>query len=556
MKLKHLLIIAFLLISALPLFLGLKYLNQQSGNHTRDLYAQHLSALSNIAKQRILTAVDRIKDNTALVSSRTQMRISLARWNATSGVADQEKITKIIHDAKNGLAHIKDISVFDRNGRLVATTAYQADIEQLDLRLESRASISLTSGEPGLLAISTAPLLLNHDTVGHIRLTFFPEFILELVRDRTGLGETGEWSFAVRHESGDALFAVPLKYDHQAAFTRRVSSDRLDVPITQALLGNEALMSWAPDYTEQPVMASTRYIKELDWGLVAKINEAEVNQVINRNLTLIYAAEMVIILIALVVGIVLSYFIAKPIEKLRAHTSKVARGSLEEPQMMGGWREARELTAHFSFMIKSLRELNESLQLKVDERTKELNEANLRLEQLAIRDPLTGLHNRRYLDARISEEFERAKRYQHPLSVVILDIDHFKSVNDTHGHGMGDEVLKKISNHLKGAIRDSDILARIGGEEFCLVLPECSPKASLAFLERVRVNISEIEFRSDDKVFNVTCSFGVAYLKSCSDAPAELISHADAALYQAKRTGRDRVVQHAAQAEPPVTADP
>ncbi len=551
MKLKHLLIVAFLLISALPLFFGLKYLNQQAGNHSRDLYAQHLSALSNIAKQRILTAVDRIKDNTALVSSRTQMRISLARWNATSGVADQEKITKIIHDAKNGLAHIKDISVFDHNGKLVATTAYQAELKQLDPRFESRASISLSSGAPGLLAISIAPLVLNHDTVGYIRMTFFPEFILELVRDRTGLGETGEWSFAVRHESGDALFAVPLKYDHQAAFTRRVSSDRLDVPITQALSGNETLMSWAPDYMEQPVMASTRYIKELDWGLVAKINEAEVNQVINQNLMLIYAAEMVIILIALCVGIVLSYFIAKPIEKLRAHTSKVAQGSLEEPQLTGGWREARELTEHFSFMIKSLREFNESLQQKVDERTKELNEANLRLQTLATRDPLTGLHNRRYLDARISEEFERAKRYRHPLAVVMLDIDHFKSVNDTYGHGIGDDVLTKISAYLKGVIRDSDILARVGGEEFCLVLPECSANASMALLERVRVDIAGIEFSSEDTVFHVTCSFGVAYLESSTEGPGVLMGHADAALYQAKRSGRDRVVQHGAQSAAP-----
>ncbi|WP_323798107.1 diguanylate cyclase [Nisaea sp.] len=542
MRLKHLLIIAFVIVSAAPMFFGLQYLNGQFGQYTRQLFSENLSALSLIAKQRLLGAVERIRDTTSLVASRTQLRHDMAEWNRTHDTAYADDIARIIFDARQGLTLLKEISVYDRKSNLVASTSSAPIPWRLESDQVFKVSIQLTQDGDDVVATSVAPLVFDNKVTGYVRLAFETDFITELVQQRAGLGETGEWLFAVRHESGDALFAVPLKYDQTAAFRRRVAKDRLDVPIIRAMLGNEIVMSFAPDYLERPVLASTRYIRELDWGLVVKINEDEVASLVNRNKKLIYIAEFSIILLAILAGVGLSFFIAKPIEKLRAHTAKVAKGEWDKPPEGGGWREVKELTEHFSVMIAALKEFNETLQSRIDERTHDLGEANRKLTELATRDPLTGLYNRRHLDVCLNREIERAHRYGSPLAIVIMDIDHFKAVNDSHGHGVGDLVLQRLAGFLKDTLRSSDIVARIGGEEFCFILPESPEDAALAFLERVRIGISEITFEANATAFNVTCSFGLAELNDVSPDPEHLMKNADFALYEAKRAGRNRIV--------------
>lgn len=544
MKLKHLLILVFILIAAVPSFVGLRSLNQYTGEHYRQQVENHLSALSLIAKKRVISVIERIEDNTALVASRTQMRISLFNWMQSQDPVELDKIQRILNDAKNGLRHLKDIGVYDRQGYLVATTAESPTVVELPPRRQSQPTISLEPEAEEVLVSSIAPLFLNDESIGYIRLAFFTDFITDLVRDRTGLGDTGEWLFAVRHESGDALFAVPLKYDQQAAFQRRVPRDRMDVPIIQALLGNELIMSDAPDYRDIPVLASTRYISDLDWGLVAKMNEAEVNRLVNQNRIYIILSEIAIVSVAILAGIVLSIYIAGPIEKLKAHTAKVALGKFESPPETGGWQEVKELNSHFRFMIEALRDLNDNLQRKVEERTKELHTANKKLELIATQDPLTGLHNRRYFSERLEQEFSRARRYESSLALVILDLDHFKKINDTYGHPAGDKVLIDIAHYLERTIRESDVLARIGGEEFCLILPECSKVAALTFLERVCQDISELEFQTGNARYSITCSFGVAFQGETTPDSSTLMKHADQALYKAKERGRNRVVEY------------
>ena len=550
MKLKYLLIIVFIILSAIPLFSGLQFLNEYSGKHYREQYEDHLSSLSLIAKKRLLATVERFQDNTALISSRTQMRISLDQWNQTGNEANLDRISRIINDAKHALPHLKHITLFDENGTMAASTVAEPTIATIDPRLFDRPSISLAKEESLVLVHSTAPLEFNHRTVGYIRISFHADFLNELVRDRAGLGETGEWLFAVRDQNGDALFAVPLKFDHKAAFERRVSRERTDVPITQALLGNEIIMSSAPDYREEPVLASTRYIEEMDWGLVAKVNEDEVNRIFNRNKPLIYITEIAIVIVAIIAGVALSFFISSPIERLKTYSSKVAKGSFDPPPEMGGWQEVKELTAHFSYMVGALKEMNENLADRIEERTQELQKANAKLEIVATQDALTGLHNRRYFDARYQEEFSRAKRYKNDLAVVILDLDHFKQVNDRYGHDFGDIVLRKISAFLKSTARDSDILARIGGEEFCMILPETSEKASDVLLNRLCSEIADIEFTLEGKKLHVTCSFGVAHLGEESTDADALLKQADIALYEAKAAGRNRVVHYSGAAAP------
>jgi diguanylate cyclase len=157
-------------------------------------------------------------------------------------------------------------------------------------------------------------------------------------------------------------------------------------------------------------------------------------------------------------------------------------------------------------------------------------------------DALTGIYNRRFLESRLKEECERHSRYFRPFSVLMIDIDFFKKVNDTHGHQGGDLVLKNVASKAVSVIRKTDLMARYGGEEFCCLLPETDSIAADSVAENLRVHIEGMESHFQKKLIKVTISLGVSSFES-GDSPETLLSRADEALYQAKRSGRNRFVR-------------
>ena len=164
------------------------------------------------------------------------------------------------------------------------------------------------------------------------------------------------------------------------------------------------------------------------------------------------------------------------------------------------------------------------------------------LKHMASHDALTGLYNRKALERKIDEEMQRSKRYQHPMSVFLLDIDHFKKINDTHGHTAGDLVLKTFARRLRHSIRSIDYAARYGGEEFVLVLPETSLDDARELAERLRHAIANVPVSIDtDQGIRVTTSIGVATYPIHGSTWEELVSAADAAMYRAKNAGRNLV---------------
>jgi diguanylate cyclase (GGDEF)-like protein len=163
------------------------------------------------------------------------------------------------------------------------------------------------------------------------------------------------------------------------------------------------------------------------------------------------------------------------------------------------------------------------------------------LEGLAITDPLTRLYNRRHFETAARAELARFQRYFRPLSMLILDVDHFKSINDRFGHAAGDIVLSTIADACRSIKRASDIAARIGGEEFAILLPETNAEAARVFAERLRREISECAPIIQGEKLALTASVGVAAATRHTTRVSALLQSADEALYQAKRTGRDRV---------------
>jgi diguanylate cyclase (GGDEF)-like protein len=172
-----------------------------------------------------------------------------------------------------------------------------------------------------------------------------------------------------------------------------------------------------------------------------------------------------------------------------------------------------------------------------------MREAKSQIEKLSVTDSLLGIFNRRYLHERLPQESARSRRYGKPLSLVMADLDHFKRINDTHGHQAGDLVLQHVANLARSALRVSDWIARYGGEEFVIVLPETPLLGAYAVAERMRRSCAETPVELPGAQLLVTASFGVATIDGIapSDEDAEaILRDADRALYASKRAGRNR----------------
>ena len=164
------------------------------------------------------------------------------------------------------------------------------------------------------------------------------------------------------------------------------------------------------------------------------------------------------------------------------------------------------------------------------------------LEQMVVNDPLTGLHNRRYLMDRLLQEMQRSDRHGEPLAFAMLDLDSFRPINDQYGHVLGDKVLRAVGSAIAKSIRVSDIAARYGGDEFGVILPQTPPEGAMRVCERLLRTISELILQDENgKSCRVTASLGLAYYPADDvETPEDLVHSADGALYGAKRSGKNR----------------
>ena len=202
-------------------------------------------------------------------------------------------------------------------------------------------------------------------------------------------------------------------------------------------------------------------------------------------------------------------------------------------------QELGKLNLSYEQLIVELKQAKE----RAEKYASELKKANEKLREMALRDGLTGLYNHRYFQELVDNEMSRARRYKKPFSLIMLDLDHFKKINDKYGHPVGDIVLKEVSKAINNTIRESDIAARYGGEEFAIVLPETDLKGAALAAERLRKAVENLEIEANGCCVDATISVGATcYHISVGDKnKSDLISAADSALYNSKNTGRNKI---------------
>jgi len=252
-----------------------------------------------------------------------------------------------------------------------------------------------------------------------------------------------------------------------------------------------------------------------------------------------------LLLFALIGGVMflgVDRLVVRPIRTLQQTARRMGEGHLSVRVPPLGGREMRELSETINGMAAALQSERENLERSVTERTKELQEANARLQLLAVTDGLTGVFNHRRFQEALQTELIRAERHKRPLSVLMIDVDFFKKINDAMGHPAGDELLRRLAEILSADLRQTDLIARYGGEEFTVLLPETSKTEAMYVAERMRAAVELLANENAAWRQKVTVSLGVATFPEDGLSGADVLEAADKAMYIAKRQGRNRVV--------------
>jgi len=289
---------------------------------------------------------------------------------------------------------------------------------------------------------------------------------------------------------------------------------------------------------KRAVVGTAVPITFMQWRMVAEMEKERAYEEIDalRRLTATLVTGLI-----LIIGIMAFFFghrLVSPLRRLSREAAKVASGDLDVDIPVSGLSEVSYLTQVFNHMVANLRQNREEL----SSANHALRETNEELHQISITDGLTGLYNRKHIMDLFAREKSRSQRSGGDLSVLMLDIDNFKKINDTYGHPVGDTVMRQLADTLTSSVRECDHVGRYGGEEFVMILPDSSVPDAASTAERIRTNVGNLQFVEGEENFSVTISIGVAGFPDHGENTESILGHADSALYQAKAEGRNMVV--------------
>lgn len=275
--------------------------------------------------------------------------------------------------------------------------------------------------------------------------------------------------------------------------------------------------------------------------IVMRVSLASLDGERDRILILAVAAFLLAALVGGGLAVFLARSVTAPLGHIVSVVGRIGRGDLTARIEVGADCVLGALVDDINRMAANVALTQEDMRRRIDEATRELQIQKLDAEREARSDPLTGLNNRRAFLEYAERDVRRALRYDFPVALIMLDLDHFKTVNDTYGHPVGDRVLAALAETLRQTTREVDAIGRLGGEEFAILMPDAGAEAALQAAERVRKAVEALTLDVDGLCLVVTASFGVAVHGRADETIHDLFTRADRALYRAKQRGRNRV---------------
>ncbi len=356
---------------------------------------------------------------------------------------------------------------------------------------------------------------------GHIKFSNLPEEV-------TTYADINDYACAICHKHDPP--PTDLSLNERARFFSSPEGQRY-LGIVNPIY-NEAGCSSASCHVHSP---ETKVLGTLD----TVISLEQVDK--NLHLLELFFASMTVLIFLVTAALVFLYllrFVSRPVQKMITGTQIIANGEIFNPSAVERHDELGRLAAAISKMGEEISRQKNELLIK----NRELTKANKELEKLSTIDSLTGLYNRRYFIGMLEAEHRRSVRYGHRLSILMIDVDFFKKVNDQHGHICGDQLLKEIAKIIKKTVRGTDMVARYGGEEMVVLLLETDSGEAASIGEKLRYAVESNGFIFEDEALSITVSIGGATQgETWFEKPMQLLAAADDAMYMAKRAGRNTV---------------
>ncbi|MCQ4574637.1 MAG: diguanylate cyclase [Candidatus Brocadiales bacterium] len=477
-------------------------------------------------------------------------RIALSRQVLTALKEPQqgrEGLSGFLHFNLKELG-LSGIYVFDREGELVASegkggdTGPPEDVKRLLEDVREGTSVRWADlHKPGnvnnkhLAPFLTTPVLAGSDAVGtvvvHLDLCELRGVLANIVGKREGC------SYLIDKE-GNILTCLIL--DPAGSYLKSVGNKPVDPRTGKPTLAVSACVSGRTGFSLQPyannegedVMGAWGWLPELDAGVILELSAQEIYGAASMVKRRLWPLLLVITLGVIVVSVFIGRKVSEPVLSLTETAKKIAAGDLEERTSVKSQDELGELSESLNTMVESLRREHAALE-----------DANKKLAAALAIDSLTGLYNHQRFMEMIDAEHRRAGRYNLPLCLLMVDIDNFKLINDTHGHPFGDFVLKELAHLIRNSIRDTDIAYRYGGEEFAVILPSTGLDGGYAVAEKLREEAAGHVFKKSGLVTRLTLTVGISSLEGESiKTGKDMIKHADKAMYEGKLKGKNTVV--------------
>ncbi len=547
---NRLLVSCFVLVALIPaLFIAVTLYHSAWKDAWREINEKHELLARNMAEPISIYINDH----------RAALRVLADALTELDGIPDADRRKReFVRLAKDQLTGFRALSLVSRDGNILISSQANEWIPEHRSVYQNEACFihARDSGESRLSGVQTSPLDGNPTLVlsqpvrnkqGEIESVLVSELrisLIEKLRRNIHFGERGHSAIVDQH--GHVIAHPNPDWMKQMRDLSHLSV------VKDMMAGKTGVTEFYSPFVKQNMVAGYTSVPDIGWGIMVPQPKSEVARQVYALLYPQLAWGLLGVLLAIAVGIALTRWITRPLNTLAKYANALAGNDFEgrvPSAAPDAPEEIRQLNYVLSEVITGLQasreefdNLNRSLHHRVEEATRELSDANIELAQLASCDHLTELANRRHFEHRLTESLGQISGEDQQLCLLLIDVDHFKSINDTHGHAAGDAVLAQIAKILRQSTRQEDLVARYGGDEFMIKM-QASREVSRRRAEQILSRIESTPFVWKGHPIKVTLSMGLYCYPGSELSHDELLIKVDKAMYAAKQRGRNRVIE-------------